>query len=204
MDQIVHQRPAPIRSLDAELSAIVEEHRGLERNAKQLALRLLDLMARHAAEGRVGFYGWIESAGLPRATAHRYIHAALAIRNGLDPDGSRGLTELADLGQALQRGTPLEELASVKSPDEAATLAEAARNHGVVKIRITADYKTEWQQLVGRTIDVFARSGVEMVEPDAAGLLVMRVNAMTSRLSDDQFRQWIEGSFQIGTAGQRG
>lgn len=196
---MIEVRPNNRINLEQELSAIIEVHHGLERNAKTLALRVLDLMVQYVAEGRVGFYSWVEAAGMPRATAHRYIQAASAIRNGLDPDNSRGLVELADLGQALQHGVPVDELVAVQGPEEAATIAESARNHGTVRVRITADYKPEWEQLIERTISVFAHSGVEMVEPDAAGLLIMRVNATTAHLSDEQFRQWVEGAFQLGT-----
>jgi hypothetical protein len=98
---------------------------------------------------------------------------------------------------------------AVQSPEEAADRAEAARNFGVVRVPITADYKPEWTGLVERAVSVLARrfeehglESIEVVPPDAAGLLVLRVNAVTSRMSDEQFRLWLEGAFHAGMEGQ--
>lgn len=203
---VEHVQPAEVVSLEQAAHQIVSRHRGLERDLKGIALQVYELMTRYVAEGRTGFYSWIEGQGIPRATAHRYVYAASAIREGLDPDGSRGFGELVDLGQALRHGEDPQALAAVQSPQEAAHKAEAARNFGVVRVPITADYKAEWTGLIERTVSVLARrfeerglESIEVVPPDAAGLLVLRVNAVTSRMSDEQFRLWLEGAFHGGT-----
>lgn len=205
---VEHVQPAEVVSLEQAAQQVVSRHRGLERDLKGIALQVHDLLTRYMAEGRTGFYAWIESQGIPRATAHRYVDVALAIHEGLDPDGSRGFGELADLGQALRHGEDPQALRTVQSPQEAAHKAEAARNFGVVRVPITADYKAEWTGLIERTVSVLARrfeerglESIEVVPPDAAGLLVMRVNALTSRMSDEQFRLWLEGTFHGGMEG---
>lgn len=186
----IHQQ-AQMQTLEHRLQTLIAQHNRLERDQKTLAKALLELQVAFIGSGRSGFFDWLEAAGLARATAHRYIRAAQAIAAGLDPEGVRGWMELVDLGTALQHGVPVEEL--IKTPAEkAAHVAEKARNQGIVRVPIDADYAEEWRQLVERTRQTLLRENIEYEAAEAAGLLVMRVNVWLGRLSDEEFAAWLE------------
>jgi hypothetical protein len=186
----IHRNAQQI-TLEYRLQEIISQARKIESDQKALAKALLELQVAYIASGRTGFYDWLEAAGLARATAHRYIRAAQALAAGLDPEGARGWMELVDLGTALQHGVPVEEL--IKTPAEKVPhVAEKARNQGIVRVPIDADYAEEWQQLVERTRQTLLRENIEYEAAEAAGLLVMRVNVWLGRLSDEEFAAWLE------------
>lgn len=151
-----------------------------ERNIKQQCLSLHQLHVEFVAAGQAvhegtvytSFFAWMEALGLKRASASNYLNAGYALRAGLDPDGTRTLTELYDLGSALRHGATVAEAQAAENP---ATLAEARRNAGLIRLAVPEMFGPEADSLAERMM----RLELAPAKPEALGLAIIICNTLT-------------------------
>ncbi|MCX7689081.1 MAG: hypothetical protein N2045_14045, partial [Fimbriimonadales bacterium] len=142
-------------TFETRAARLVASFRESEAQVKSLCLELYDLhtefllrqMVEH--EGRIytSFYDWMQALGLARSTAFNYLNAGVALKAGLDPDGTRALSELYDLGAAIRHGATREEVETTTDP---ARLSEAKRNQGLVGFKIPQLFAPEADALAER------------------------------------------------------
>ena len=156
-------------TLEARLSFAVSTHHAFERDLKKLCATMLELQAEWVAQSGAewGFLARCEMLGMPKATASRYVHAGVALKAGLDPNGDKGVTELSDLGNALLRGASQAELQAAKDPDGAARLSEARRNEGLVRFAVPLLYSGDVQAAAN-----WAASRLEVSPPEGLGAVL--------------------------------
>lgn len=160
------------RSLEVRARNLKPRHDLIQKVTKELCNEVGEIYREFEMTGGTGFFGWMErQSGLSRSTIYRYLNAWRAIKDGLDPDGTAGVMELADKGNAIRLGVPAKNLKGDITPEEVQKLVESRMHEGTVAIYVPESGKEDVDVVVDHIKDAWAKDhdGEVIEKPEAIG-----------------------------------